>query len=74
MPRFYKIDEPALPKGWRVGWIVKSPDRRKQFEILDLGGPFGVTLRKLFLSEQLENRLVMGNLEAWPVLEELEKD
>jgi hypothetical protein len=73
MPKTYKIDEQYLPPGWTVGWIVKSPDRRKQFEILDVGGPGGVTLRKLSLSEQLNNRLVMGDLEAWPVLEELEK-
>jgi hypothetical protein len=67
MPKTYKIDESALPKGWEVGWIVKSPDRRKQFEILDVGSPGGVTLRKLSLSEQLKNRLVMGDLEVWPI-------
>jgi hypothetical protein len=69
MPKTYKIVESALPKGWEVGWVVKSPDYRKQFEILDVGGPGGVTLRKLSLSEQLENRLVMGDLGVWPEMD-----
>lgn len=65
----YKIPESALPSGWQVGWILLGANRRTQFEIIDTGNELGVTLRRLPLSERLENRLLMGNLSIEPVPE-----
>jgi hypothetical protein len=70
MVRTYKIDAVHLPPGWKVGWILFCPLRRKQYEIIDMGcdeGTGPITLRKLPLSERLNNTLVMGQLMVDPI-------
>jgi hypothetical protein len=70
MAKSYKIAESDLPRGWKVGWILFCPLRRKQYEIIDMGcdeGTGPITLRKLPLSERLTNTLVMGQLMVDPI-------
>jgi hypothetical protein len=69
MTTAYKIDASYLPTGWKVGWILEGFEGRGQFEIVDLGGATGVTLRKLPSDEKVEKELLKGSLSAVPTLE-----
>ncbi len=69
MTTAYKIDASYLPTGWEVGWILEGFEGRGQFQIVDLGGAAGVTLRKLPSGERVAKELLRGSLSAAPTLE-----